>query len=271
VFLVERGDCLFVDKALAAEMHGANAIIVYNDGLHPENSLFSFSCGKSDEKVNIPALMLSHADGLILVETFKSGNSLVNISAFSSPQCSTCEDEGHYALYCAIGLWRLDSYMWEISVAFACVMVIVVLLLRWSRRRLTRLLANGEPGEMNTASTLTVEQVDNMDMVTFRADEELGEQASCCICLENFVDGESLVLLPCPGRHAFHPQCIKNWLLNHSTKCPLCKFDVTSKDAETSPKEDHGNEENVSIVLGPSPNLDEESNETPLLLNNQVE
>ena len=113
--------------------------------------------------------MLSHADGLILVETFKSGNSLVNISAFrlcrggdvfalasvcvyvvlpqwlcsivyiahlivrvvcvfqfgfrlmcsctscSSPQCSTCEDEGHYALYCAIGLWRLDSYMWEVS------------------------------------------------------------------------------------------------------------------------------------------------------------
>ena len=88
VFLVERGDCLFVDKALAAEMHGvgaslctcfsvsapacvsalfvtmpciqpllchkqANAIIVYNDGLHPENSLFSFSCGKSDEKVNM--------------------------------------------------------------------------------------------------------------------------------------------------------------------------------------------------------------------------
>lgn len=133
-----------------------------------------------------------------------------------------------------------------------------------------------------------------METVKWSVDEELGEQASCCICLENFVDGESLVVMPCSGRHAFHaevmvactvfgctrafalglllvirvfvnflvanaiffsivttpslvhpnavlqqlsktlhththtdlhavacPQCIKNWLLNHSTKCPL--------------------------------------------------
>ena len=67
-------------------------------------------------------------------------------------------------------------------------------------------------------------QVDNMDMVAFRADEELGEQASCCICLENFVDGESLViLLPCPGRHAFHPQVNTGPL--HSL-CAVRKFVV---------------------------------------------
>ena len=45
-------------------------------------------------------------------------------------------------------------------------------------------------------------------------------QIECVICLEDFVDGEELRVLPC--NHAFHVACIDEWLLERPL-CPLCK------------------------------------------------
>ena len=47
---------------------------------------------------------------------------------------------------------------------------------------------------------------------------------SCAICVDEFNEGETLRWLPCD--HAFHPQCIDEWLSNHSALCPLCKAEV---------------------------------------------
>lgn len=47
---------------------------------------------------------------------------------------------------------------------------------------------------------------------------------SCAICVDEFREGESLRWLPC--EHSFHPQCIDEWLTNHSALCPLCKTEV---------------------------------------------
>ena len=47
---------------------------------------------------------------------------------------------------------------------------------------------------------------------------------SCAICVDEFNEGESLRWLPCA--HAFHPQCIDEWLTKHSALCPLCKAEV---------------------------------------------
>lgn len=49
----------------------------------------------------------------------------------------------------------------------------------------------------------------------------------CIICLEDYVNGESVVLkLPCG--HEFHEDCIRRWLLSRKKTCPICKMDVTS-------------------------------------------
>ncbi|KAH7852118.1 hypothetical protein Vadar_020864 [Vaccinium darrowii] len=42
----------------------------------------------------------------------------------------------------------------------------------------------------------------------------------CCICQEDFVDGEQLGILDCG--HKYHVDCIKQWLLNKNN-CPICK------------------------------------------------
>ena len=48
-------------------------------------------------------------------------------------------------------------------------------------------------------------------------------EKECVMCLEDFIEGESVKLLPC--FHPFHIECIKGWLLKQAT-CPICTSPV---------------------------------------------
>ena len=50
------------------------------------------------------------------------------------------------------------------------------------------------------------------------------ENKNCVICLEDFVDKEKIICLPCI--HVFHSECIKSWLESHN-ECPICKYKLT--------------------------------------------
>ena len=43
----------------------------------------------------------------------------------------------------------------------------------------------------------------------------------CSICLEQYVKGEKISILPC--QHAFHYDCIVPWLGERNSCCPVCK------------------------------------------------
>ncbi|XP_022845165.1 probable E3 ubiquitin-protein ligase RHG1A isoform X2 [Olea europaea var. sylvestris] len=47
------------------------------------------------------------------------------------------------------------------------------------------------------------------------------ETEPCCICQEEYKDGEDLGTLEC--NHDFHVECIKQWLM-HKNLCPICKM-----------------------------------------------
>ncbi|KAM7250904.1 hypothetical protein ACFE04_022787 [Oxalis oulophora] len=46
------------------------------------------------------------------------------------------------------------------------------------------------------------------------------DQEPCCICQEEFIDGDDVGMLDCG--HDFHTNCIKQWLVNKNI-CPICK------------------------------------------------
>ncbi|KAK1628707.1 hypothetical protein QYE76_003022 [Lolium multiflorum] len=49
----------------------------------------------------------------------------------------------------------------------------------------------------------------------------------CVICLEEFVAGDQLGVMPCSRKHSFHRGCIAEWLCR-SNACPLCRHALPS-------------------------------------------
>lgn len=52
--------------------------------------------------------------------------------------------------------------------------------------------------------------------------EAIGRE-TCPICIVDFEVGDDLRVLPCPGKHRFHQECVDPWLLELSSSCPICR------------------------------------------------
>ena len=72
--------------------------------------------------------------------------------------------------------------------------------------------------------------IDNMEIYKMKNVEKLdNDKKKCTICLENYVDGDDSIALPCI--HIFHADCIKTWVKDHNT-CPICKKDINYENEE---------------------------------------
>lgn len=56
-------------------------------------------------------------------------------------------------------------------------------------------------------------------------DKDEDEDNQCAVCLDGF-DSEQNDTTTLPCGHVFHTDCIRPWLTERQSKCPLCKFDV---------------------------------------------
>ena len=65
---------------------------------------------------------------------------------------------------------------------------------------------------------------DNLEISKIKDVEKLdNDKKQCSICLENYVNGDESIALPCI--HIFHVNCIKTWLTDHNN-CPICKIEI---------------------------------------------
>eukprot|EP00170_Pyropia_yezoensis_P006790 contig_27666_g6812 len=81
------------------------------------------------------------------------------------------------------------------------------------------------------SSALTVADGSLGVAATSGAAEEEEDEATCVICLCEYVTGELVTFLPC--RHHFHKKCIDEWLATDKS-CPLCKQDIDAGAVATA-------------------------------------
>ena len=86
---------------------------------------------------------------------------------------------------------------------------------------------------------LNKEILDNMEISKIKDVEKLdNDKKKCTICLEEYVNGDDSIALPCI--HIFHADCIKTWLKNQNT-CPICKFEIKYDMDDMEDMEDNEN------------------------------
>ncbi|KAI0270012.1 hypothetical protein BC834DRAFT_819798 [Gloeopeniophorella convolvens] len=84
-----------------------------------------------------------------------------------------------------------------------------------------------ELGEAPSVPTTSTQLAEDEDPVWFNA------QVECAICLDEFVKGDRVRVLPC--KHIFHLDEVDEWLIQLKKLCPVCKADVTRPPPRNHP------------------------------------
>ncbi|XP_057497906.1 RING-H2 finger protein ATL51-like [Actinidia eriantha] len=87
--------------------------------------------------------------------------------------------------------------------------------------------------------------IKSITICQYRRGDGLVEGTECAVCLSEFIDDESLRLLP-KCNHAFHLPCIDTWLKSHSN-CPLCRANVVSTNPLPPPPQSTQNLSTLNV------------------------
>ncbi|CAG9537511.1 unnamed protein product [Cercopithifilaria johnstoni] len=212
--VVPRGNCSFSEKAYHAQRgypDPYSALIIFNDDGH---SPVPMAGSKYADLVVIPVVMVSYACMTNIMDRFSA-------------------EKGYVVAIRAIpGYYDLVKYLIPLIavVAFCFVILCISLAVRVCRER--RHLAKKRLSKRNLKK-LPVKKFKKGD----------GEE-SCAICIDDFVDGEKLRILPC--NHAYHCKCIDPWLTKVRKVCPICKRKVLSSGESHSSDSDNDERDSTS-------------------------
>uniref|UniRef100_A0A914UQ18 RING-type domain-containing protein n=1 Tax=Plectus sambesii TaxID=2011161 RepID=A0A914UQ18_9BILA len=198
IAIVPRGECTFSEKAYYcqnAPPPGYSALIVYDErGRSPS----PMAGGKYAELVNIPVVMISYACMEDIMNNYSADKGFL-VMIKGAP--------GYYDL-----VKYLIPFIAVVGFCFLILLIALVVRLCREHREVAR-------------SRLSRSGLRKIPTRKFVKGEE---PETCPICLDDFVEGEKLRILPC--RHAYHCKCVDPWLTKNRKVCPVCKRKVGAHD-----------------------------------------
>ncbi|KAK1792396.1 hypothetical protein P4O66_012081 [Electrophorus voltai] len=123
-----------------------------------------------------------------------------------------------------------------IVVSLVCLILLIKIKLKQRRSQVS--LSN-----QSSMNRMAIQALEKMETRKFKAKVK-GQQESCsvsdslsssstsdcAICLEKYIDGEELRVIPCA--HRFHKKCVDPWLVQHHT-CPHCRHNIIEQKKGT--------------------------------------
>ncbi|KAI1793359.1 hypothetical protein LXA43DRAFT_886061 [Ganoderma leucocontextum] len=280
IALVQRGGCPFVEKARQAQKLGAKAVVVGGDRDNPDALLNMFSERDSSD-VTIAATYIKYWDYVQLSAMIATSNTTHNGLKTLSLRISTEYSawEWYSPIITFIIILLLPSLL-----TFLTLLVHRVRAARSAQRdRAPEDTVHNFPSRVWTgtgwekheplftpADALNDSGQPDLergpDASSSSHDQQLPAwveaQVECAICLEMFVKGDCVRVLPC--YHLFHIDEIDEWLIHKKKLCPICKSDVTKPHSQPSASsaETHDEQHAPSRAPSSSTHADER---TPLL------
>ncbi|KAJ6656667.1 hypothetical protein lerEdw1_003554, partial [Lerista edwardsae] len=207
---LEPKPCLTVlGKAKRAVQRGATAVI-FDVSENPE-AIDQLNQG-SEDPLKRPVVYVKGADAVKLMNIVnKQKVARARIQHRPPPQPTEYFDMGIFLAFFVV-------------VSLVCLVLLVKIKLKQRRSQ-------------NSLNRLAAQALEKMETRKFTsklkgpceggsgAPDALGSSstADCAICLEKYLDGEELRVIPCT--HRFHRKCVDPWLLQHHT-CPHCRHNI---------------------------------------------
>lgn len=214
----QEGECTFQEKVENAQKSGYSGAIVYN---YLDDELIPMG---GDADVLIPSVFVGKTDGLRIRTMFAFPSVKYFVKITENPPF----DINSYLLPFAVVVGICFLIMFGIMV-FKCIQ---------DRRRERR-------------HRLPKSSLRKIPTKKFSAEDE-SRYETCCICLEDYVHGDKLRILPCD--HAYHMKCIDPWLLKNKRVCPQCRKKVFA-NGEVPPSDSESETEDERAPLLARPRL----------------
>ncbi|XP_020836554.1 E3 ubiquitin-protein ligase RNF13 isoform X2 [Phascolarctos cinereus] len=210
IVLIRRLDCNFDIKVLHAQKAGYRAAVVHNVD---SNDLISM--GSNDigilKKIDIPSVFIGEASANSLKDefTYEKGGHIVLVPEFSLP---------------------LEYYLIPFLIIVGICLILIVIFM------ITKFVQDRHRARRNR---LRKDQLKKLPIHKFKKGDEYDV---CAICLDEYVDGDKLRILPCS--HAYHCKCVDPWLTKTKKTCPVCKQKVVPSQRDSDSDTDSSQEEN---------------------------
>ncbi|KAI7901065.1 uncharacterized protein BX663DRAFT_516204 [Cokeromyces recurvatus] len=196
IALVERGQCSFLQKVRAMQASGSIAVIVGDK--HFNGWVTMYAPGDTSD-VHIPSVFVAQHQYKTLLHLFNTTKPI--LVKLSGDDLLT---------------WPLLDMLLIIVLSPAVMMLFIYLTWQFRQRQKKR----NDIAPIHFVSKLPTYQ--------FRREKMIDTvHIECAICLEDYIEGEQLRILPC--KHEFHAKCVDAWLTSHKKFCPICKFDICQK------------------------------------------
>ncbi|KAK7484432.1 hypothetical protein BaRGS_00024317, partial [Batillaria attramentaria] len=224
IALIARGHCSFAEKAL-----NFTAAIVHNSRF--DEDLVQMAGGDLGTRVTIPSVFVGYDDGMKLAHFYNYTDKTVLIK-----------------------IKEIEPYNWSMYLLPMGVVVFTMIFLlfmfvfgRWVGGIIRRYRARLSPKALRRIPIKKFKKGDYYDV--------------CAICLEDFVEGEKMRVLPC--NHAFHTKCVDPWLTRRKKTCPCCKRRVIPRKANAEADSDSDNENDAAAPNENTPLLNNSASNAP--------